>query len=109
MIVSQSDNNKDFLYRGFKYECQFINNVTKGFSDLIYQVLRAMKKSSPYIGVFGLRSGTKLCLPQIKKKLLQLFLGYEVRFEAVWFGPPLYSGSFLLMFSIWLNLTLDKV
>lgn len=45
-------------------------NVTKCFSDLIYQVLRAMKKSSPYtcIGVFGLRSGTKLCLPQIKKK-----------------------------------------
>lgn len=86
-----------------------LKNVTKGFSDLIYHVLRAMKKSSPYIGVFGLRSGTKLCLPQIKKELLQIFLGYEVRFEAVWFGPPLYSGSFLLMFSIWLNLTLDKV
>lgn len=69
MIVSQSDYNKDFLYRGFKYECQFIyltlKNVTKGFSDLMYQVLRAMKKSSPYIGVSGLRSGTKLCLPQI--------------------------------------------
>lgn len=45
-----------------------LKNVTKGFSDLIYQVLRAMKKSSPYIGVFGLSSGTKLSLPQIKKK-----------------------------------------
>lgn len=31
-----------------------LKNVTKGFSDPIYQVLRAMKKSSPYIGVFGL-------------------------------------------------------
>lgn len=45
-----------------------LKNVTKGFSDLMYQVLRAMKFFSPYIGVSGLRSGTKLCLPQIKKK-----------------------------------------
>lgn len=50
-----------------------LKNVTKGFSDLIYQVLRAMKKSSPYIGVFGLRSGTKLCLPQIKKNSSNYF------------------------------------
>lgn len=85
-----------------------LKNVTK--------VLQAMKKSFPYIAVF------QILLPVLdpeqscvflkfkrKKKLLQYFLGYEVRFEAVWFGPPLYSGSFLLMFSIWLNLTLDKV
>lgn len=45
-----------------------MKNVTKGFSDLMYQVLRAMKFFSPYIGVSGLRSGTKLCLPQIKEK-----------------------------------------
>lgn len=47
-----------------------LKNVTKGFSDLhvMYQVLRAMKFFSPYIGVSGLRSGTKLCLPQIKEK-----------------------------------------
>lgn len=45
-----------------------LKNVTKGFSDLMYQVLRAMKFFSPYIGVSGLRSGAKLCLPQIKKK-----------------------------------------
>lgn len=50
-----------------------LKNVTKGFSDLIYQVLRAMKKPSPYIGVFGLRSGTKLCLPQIKKNSSNYF------------------------------------
>lgn len=42
-----------------------LKNVTKGFSDLMYQVLRAMKFFSPYIDVSGLRSGTKLCLPQI--------------------------------------------
>lgn len=45
-----------------------LKNVTKGFSDLMYQVLRAMKFFSPYIGVSGLRSGTKFCLPQIKEK-----------------------------------------
>lgn len=71
-----------------------LKNVTKGFSDLMYQVLQAIKKSFPYIAVF------QILLPVLdpeqscvflkfkrKKKLLQYFLGYEVRFEAVWFGP----------------------
>lgn len=72
-----------------------LKNVTKCFSDLIYQVLRAMKKSSPYIGVFDLRSGTKLCLPQIKKKTPPIFsrLRSKVKSGLVWAPTLLWIVS----------------
>lgn len=66
MIVSQSDYNKDFLYRGFKYEWQFIN-----FEDLMYQVLRAMKKYSPYIAVF------QILLPVLDPNQSCVFLKFK--------------------------------
>lgn len=88
-----------------------LKNVTKGFSDLIYQVYEPWKNLLHiHVLVFSVLDPEQSCVfLKLKKNLLQLFLGYEVRFEAVWFGPPLYSGSFLLMFCIWLNFTLDKV
>lgn len=56
-----------------------LKNVTKGFSDLMYQVLQAMKKSFPYIAVF------QILLPVLDPEQSCVFLKLKKR------TPPIFS------------------